>query len=101
VTEFDSVYYENLQGSLRGLLILVADQLPESTVSLLNELIDANECGVAVEILSEALANKRATLAAESLRHVAELVAAMGLDQANVERLRPLVNAPERSENSN
>lgn len=91
MTEFDSSYYEDIQGRLRGLLILVSDQLPPLTVDTVEELIGANECGVGLEMLSEVLAESGGVLSAAALQGIADLVATMGLDPVNVDRLRPLV----------
>jgi hypothetical protein len=84
-------HFEELQGRLRGLLIAVADQLPRATIQLAGEMIDANECGVALETISEMLVESRAAVAPDVLTNVGELVAAMGLPAVNVDRLRPLL----------
>jgi hypothetical protein len=81
--------YEDIQGRLRGLLITVADQLPAVTVGIVSEMIDANECGVALEILSEMLVQSAARISAETLADVSALVQMMDMDKVNVERLRP------------
>lgn len=88
---WDSSYYEELRGRLHGLLITVADQLPPITVQLVGEFIDANECGVALEIMSEMLVESRATIAPVVVTSVNELVETMQLPAVNVDRLRPLV----------
>jgi hypothetical protein len=86
--------YEELQGRLRGLLIAVACQLPGLTVQLVGEMIDANECGVALETISEMLVESNARIAPEVLASVGELVDEMDLPVDNLERLRPYVAAP-------
>ena len=58
------------------------------TVGIVDELIDANECGVAIEIMSERLVESGAVISAETLSDVSLLVEEMGLDQVKVERLR-------------
>jgi hypothetical protein len=83
--------YEEIQGQTRGVLILVADQLPQVTVGIVSELIDHNESGIAVEMLSEMLVESDAKLSVDVLDAIARLVNEMGLDQTNVERLRPLL----------
>ena len=88
----DSSYYEDLRGRVRGLLIEVAGQLPALTVGLVDEMIDANECGVALETMSEMLAESHAVIAGSTLEGVSSLVEAMGLDALNVDRLIPLVS---------
>lgn len=90
----DVSHYEELQGRLRGLLIAVADQLPRVTVQLVGEMIDANECGVALETISEMLVESRAAITPDVLTSVSELVEMMGLPADNLERLRPHVVVP-------
>jgi hypothetical protein len=87
----DVSYFEELQGRVRGLLISVSDLLPPVTVQLAGEMIDANECGVALETISEMLAESRATISREVFTIVTELVGTMNLDASNAERLEPLV----------
>ena len=82
---------EDLQGRLRGLLITVADQLPGVTAQLVGEMIDANEFGVALEILSEVLADSHAAITAGVVKDVAALAELVGLPPVNADRLRPLV----------
>ncbi len=82
--------YEELQGRVRGVVISVADQLPPVTVRLATEMIDANECGVALETVSEMLVESGAVLSDEIVGMVEGLVQAMALDAVNVDRLRPL-----------
>ena len=87
----DVSHFEELQGRLRGLLVMVGHQLPRVTVQLVAEMIDANECGVALETISEMLVESRATIAPDVLASVTELVEAMDLPVVNIERLSPLV----------
>jgi hypothetical protein len=84
-------YYEELRGRVQALLIEVADQLPAFTVDLVTELIDANEPGVAVETISEMLAEAHGEISAGTLGHVHDLVTTMHLDPLTTDRLRPLV----------
>jgi hypothetical protein len=94
----NSSYYEDLQGRLRALLIIVAGQLPRTTVALATEMVDANESGVALEMISEMLVESGGRLSTDALGIVSDLVATMGLDQDVVERLRPLVTASDAGE---
>ena len=91
MTERAAAPHEEVQGKARGLLIELASQLPSVTVGLVEEMIDANECGVALEIMSEMLVESRAVVSPDQLAMVSELVRIMRLDSINVERLRPLV----------
>jgi hypothetical protein len=87
----DASRYEELQGRLRGVLITVSDQLPSFTVGLVDEMIDANECGVALETMSEMLVEADGRIEEGVFVAVEHLVQLMGLDESNVDRLRPLV----------
>lgn len=84
-------YFEELQGRIRGLLISVSDQLPPVTVQLVGEMIDANECGVALETISEMLVESRAEISPDVFAGVRQLAETMGLEPSDVDRLRPLV----------
>ena len=95
MTGLSSAYYEELQGRIRGLLITVSDQLPPYTVGLVDRMIEANECGVALETISDMLVESSAVLPAEVLEIVEGLVTMMELNPLNVEQLRPLVDAPD------
>ena len=55
MTTPDATYFEDLRARLRGALILVSANLPADVVALVEELIDANECGEALVFLCEAL----------------------------------------------
>jgi hypothetical protein len=57
-----TTHFEELQGRIRGLLITVAEQLPISTIEFVDEMVDANERGLAVETMSEMLVESDATI---------------------------------------
>ena len=77
--QFDSSYYEDLRGRVRGVLIAVSDMFPSQQVQLLDELIDANESGVALEMLAEMLVEVGAALDGELVRQIERLAHDMGL----------------------
>jgi hypothetical protein len=93
MTSWSASKYEEIQGRVRGLLITLAPQLPALTVGLVDEMIDANECGIALEMMSEMLVESPGTVTAEIVSEVSYLVQEMGLDQVNVDRLRSRVEA--------
>ena len=94
MTDRSPSHYEEVQGRVRGLLITLAPQLPAVTVGIVDEMIDSNESGVALEIMSEMLVESGAIISEQTLSDVASLVNDMGLDRLNVDRLRSLVEAP-------
>lgn len=55
----DFVTHADLTGRLRGLVILLADDLTSEQAALIDELIDASEFGLALETLSDWLAEHR------------------------------------------
>lgn len=91
MTDRSAARYEEIQGRVRGLLITLAPQLPAKTVGIIDEMIDANECGVALEIMSEMLVESGGRIPKDSLLEVTALVDEMGLDQINADRLRERV----------
>jgi hypothetical protein len=93
VTELD-----DFQGRIRGLLIAIAEQLPEFTVKFIDELIDANEFGVAVETISEMLVDSQAAIQRWVYDVVNELCDAMPLDPINASRLVGLIVDREHAE---
>ncbi len=91
MTSWPAARHEEVQGRVRGLLIAVAPQLPAVTVGIVDEMIDANECGVALEIMSEMLVESGAVISEQSLSDVSSLVEEMGFGRLNVDRLRSRV----------
>jgi hypothetical protein len=91
MTYSEAAYWEDLQGRLRGLLIMVGDQLSETTVAIVSEMIDAAECGIALDVMSEMLVESHASLDKQILANISDIAAIMKLDAETVERLHPLV----------
>jgi hypothetical protein len=89
---------DDFQGRIRGLLIAIAEQLPEFTVQFVDELIDANECGVAVETISEMLVDSKAVIQSWVYDVMSELCDAMALDPIIASRLVGLIIDREHSE---
>lgn len=87
-------WHEDMRGRVRALLILTEEQLPDETADLVSDLIDSNEYGVALEVLSDMLVEARAVLTAEVVVVTAELAALMGLDSNVATQLQGLVPPP-------
>jgi hypothetical protein len=51
----DLAEYEQIGGFLRGLLVRLDDRLPAQDLDLITEFIDANELGLALEQMADAL----------------------------------------------
>ena len=76
---FDSTHYEDLQGRLRGLLIEFQNRFAREQGSMLDELIDANECGIALEMMTEILAEADASIPKDQINQIAQLAEEMKL----------------------
>lgn len=87
---FDAAYYEDLRGRVRGVLIAVADAFPAQQVGLVDELIDANEAGVALEMLVGMLDEAHTHLSREVVNQVERLAKDMELSSDLAERVRAL-----------
>ena len=61
----DRAYYEEIAGLLHGFLVRLDDRLPGKDVTLIAELIDANELGLALEQLADVLSQDELPLALE------------------------------------
>lgn len=85
--------YEDLQARLRWLVTQMGDQLPRTTVEFISEFIDANECGLALETLSEMFVEVDARINRQTFEAVALLTTEMGMDRENVDRLLPLLES--------
>lgn len=72
-------WHEEMRGRAFALLVSVDDRLPQNTAQLAHELIDANEYGVAVEIMRDVLAERQAPLTADEERELQGMLGAMGL----------------------
>jgi methylaspartate ammonia-lyase len=88
--KFDAGHHEELQGKIRGVLIDVAHLLTDSQAGLIDEFIDANELGLALEDLSEALFDAGAKLSPGVVDRIAGLSHEMGLEAEVANRLEVL-----------
>jgi hypothetical protein len=86
-----SSYDETMQGQLRALLITTGTRISPEQLSLFNELVDANEPGVALDMLSEALATSGTRIDETLFRDMQSLAEQMKLKPEVVDQLRPLV----------
>lgn len=79
--------WEDLLGSLRALVIALADMLPADDVTSVEGLIDGGEPGVALENLCTQLYEYEAAVTAEQLRELRLLAMAMDLNPVSLESL--------------
>jgi hypothetical protein len=78
--EFDAAHYEELQGKIRRVLMHVAHLLTASQVGLIDEFLDANELGLALEDLREGLFEAGTKLSPGMVDRIAGLSGELGLD---------------------
>jgi hypothetical protein len=88
---YDDAYYRDLQRRLRGLLTALQDRLSDEDVRIVDELVDANECGLALETISDALAEDTVRLDRSAVDEISSLADTMGLPTELAGRLRPLI----------
>jgi hypothetical protein len=88
---FDAGYYEGLRGRATALLIEVEHSLPPGQGAVMAELIDHNEPGVAVEMITAILAEAGAVITADQAGQVESLVRDMGLDESVSRQARGMV----------
>jgi hypothetical protein len=88
--QFDAAYYEDIRGRVRGILISTSEHLPADQVGRLDGIIDANESGIALEMLSEMLVEVGASVDTEIVEQFDKLARDMGLGPDLMERVRSL-----------
>ncbi|MFL5961696.1 MAG: MafI family immunity protein [Gaiellaceae bacterium] len=76
---------------LHGLITRLSGQLAPNTVELAQEMADANEAPLALDMISEMLVEGHAHIALQVFDEIEDLAAGLGLDPVVSERLRPLV----------
>lgn len=75
----DISYYEEIQGLLRGLLISLEDHFSRDQAAFISEEIDANELGIALEMMSEILSDANGVIPNEHVVEISRLGEEMGL----------------------
>ncbi|GAA1710913.1 hypothetical protein GCM10009745_68690 [Kribbella yunnanensis] len=65
MTYMDTGYYEDIAGRLHGLLIRLDDRLPRQDQVWITEFIDANELGLALEQMADALSEDDRPISSE------------------------------------
>lgn len=84
---FDTAYYERSQQRLRRLVVNLQDRLSPADRALVDEFIDANECGLALETIVDGLVEDGVRLDATLLDEIDDLAETMRLSPNLVDRL--------------
>ena len=87
---FDAAYYRDLQRRLRELLTVLGDRLLPDDRRMVEELIDVNECGLALETIVDALEEMAVEVDQSTVDEIARLAETMGLPSEQVGRRPPL-----------
>jgi hypothetical protein len=90
-SDFSQNYHEEMQGKVRAILTMTGASISERDLSLFNNLVDANEYGIALDMLTEALVSSSARIDPAVFREIQTLSEQMKLEPEVVDRLRPLV----------
>ena len=80
--------YGEIAGVLRGLLVRLDDRLPDMDVTLIDEFIDVNELGLALEQLADVLSEDEQPLTAEERADMLALVDVMQMGDRVSQALR-------------
>lgn len=86
-SEYDTDYYESLQSQARALLIMTGDRLTTDEMSLFMDLVDANEPGVALEMLVDSLLASGGSVERAVVEGAKSLASTMGIALDDIERL--------------
>jgi hypothetical protein len=90
MTSFSPAHYEWLRGQIRGVLIAVESQLSRTVPNSVDELIDANECGEALELLTYDLAQSGQAIDPVLIDHIVQLYQTMQIDPEPATKLVPI-----------
>jgi hypothetical protein len=84
------LYYLDLQRRLR-VLLGARRQPPAQDIDFVSEFVEANEQGIALEVLSNLVVERRVALRSSTFEEIEALVRTMGLEREVVEQLWGLV----------
>ena len=87
---FDAAYYEDIRGRVRGVLIAVSAAFAPEQLGLVEELIDANEAGVALEMLIEMLVEAGVPIVRTIIDQITTLVQEMSLPASTAQQVKKL-----------
>jgi hypothetical protein len=89
--DYSNDYHQEMQQRVRAILIITGALISPEQLALFNDLVDANEYGIALDMLTEALASSGAKIDAAAFRDIQSLSEQMKLEPEVVDRLRPIV----------
>jgi hypothetical protein len=77
-----------LNSRMHALIEALRGKLPEDTVALAGEMVDANEAPIALDMLSEMLVETGSRVSHDVIAEFAALATSLGLDSVTAGRLR-------------
>jgi hypothetical protein len=77
---FSREYYQEIEDGLRAVLAAVAELLSVDTVAFVDDMLDHNELGIALEVMVEALVESRAAIRKDLVGGLSDLARTMQLD---------------------
>lgn len=80
MTEFAQSYYDEINGRLRAILVQVADSLPDRTREFVADELDANELGLSLETIVEALNESGTWVDSRIVAELSDLAAKMNMN---------------------
>jgi chromosome segregation and condensation protein ScpB len=88
---YSNKYHQEMQQKVSAILILTSSSISREQLALFSDLVDANEYGIALDMLTEALASSGTKIDAAAFRDIQSLSEQMKLEPEVVDRLRPIV----------
>jgi hypothetical protein len=88
---FSNAYHDEMQQKARAILVITGASISAEQLALFNDLVDANETGIALDMLTDALASSGAKIDVAAFRDIQALSEQMGLEAEIVDRLGPIV----------
>jgi hypothetical protein len=90
-SSFPDAYYEDIRGRLKAVLFTVAPHISRATFAFVSEELDANELGLSLETLVDALVEVEAPVTRSTVETLVELADRMRIDHGIAAALEPFI----------
>jgi len=91
--QFGDSYYFELQQRLQQIMVAIQSHLNHEIIELINGAINANECGIALEMISDALIEANSPIDLTIRDEIASLAAKMKMPSHVADQLGVLIKA--------
>jgi hypothetical protein len=88
---FSNAHDEEMQQKVRGILIMTGASMSAERLALFNDLVDVNTYGIALDMLTGALASSGAKIDATGFTGIQALSEQMKLQPEVIDQVRPIV----------